>query len=132
MMGMQDEDAITYLALANKLIKQVNPGAITIAEEMSGMPGLAAPFEQGGYGFDFRMAMGVPDYWIKIIKELPDESWNVSEIYHELTSKRAEEKTISYAESHDQALVGDKTIIFRLMDKEMYFSMSKTCAQHNR
>ncbi len=124
--GMQDEYAISYLALANKLIKQVNPGAITIAEEMSGMPGLAASLEQGGYGFDFRMAMGVPDYWIKIIKELPDESWNVSELYYELTSKRADEKTISYAESHDQALVGDKTIIFRLLDKEMYFAMSKT------
>ncbi|MBN1143122.1 MAG: alpha amylase C-terminal domain-containing protein [Bacteroidales bacterium] len=123
--GMQDEDAITYLALANKLIKQVNPGSITIAEEMSGMPGLAASFEEGGYGFDFRMAMGVPDYWIKIIKELPDESWNVSELYHELTSKRSDEKTISYAESHDQALVGDKTLIFRLLDKEMYFAMSK-------
>jgi 1,4-alpha-glucan branching enzyme len=124
--GMEDEDAITYLTLANKLIKLVNPQAITIAEEMSGMPGLAVPVEHGGYGFDFRMAMGVPDYWIKIIKELPDESWNVSELYHELTSKRADEKTVSYAESHDQALVGDKTIIFRLMDKEMYFSMSKT------
>jgi 1,4-alpha-glucan branching enzyme len=124
--GMQDEDAITYLALTNKLIKLVNPGAITVAEEMSGMPGLAATLDQGGYGFDFRLAMGVPDYWIKIIKEVPDENWNVSALYHELTSKRAEEKTISYAESHDQALVGDKTIIFRLLDKEMYFSMSKT------
>ena len=124
--GMQDEDAITYLALANRVIKLVNPGAITIAEEMSGMPGLAAKVEQCGYGFDYRLAMGVPDYWIKIIKELPDESWNVTELYHELTSKRAEEKTISYAESHDQALVGDKTLIFRLLDKEMYFSMSKT------
>jgi 1,4-alpha-glucan branching enzyme len=123
--GMEDEDAITYLALANKLIREVNPGAITIAEEMSGMPGLAAPFDYCGYGFNFRMAMGVPDYWIKIIKELPDESWNVSSIYYELTSKRSDEKTVSYAESHDQALVGDKTIIFRLLDKEMYYSMSK-------
>jgi len=123
---MQDEDAITYLALANRLINSVNPKAITVAEEMSGMPGLAAALENGGYGFDYRMAMGVPDYWIKIIKELPDERWNVSEIYYELTSKRADEKTISYAESHDQALVGDKTLIFRLLDKEMYFSMSKT------
>lgn len=128
--GQQDEDAITYLALANKLIKQVHPGAITIAEEMSGMPGLASPFDYGGYGFDFRMAMGVPDYWIKIIKELPDESWNVSSLYSELTSKRADEKTVSYAESHDQALVGDKTIIFRLLDKEMYYSMSKTTPSH--
>ena len=123
--GQEDEDAITYIALANKLIKHVNPMAITIAEEMSGMPGLASPFTEGGYGFTFRMAMGVPDYWIKIIKELPDEAWNVSELYHELTSKRSDEKTISYAESHDQALVGDKTLIFRLLDKEMYHFMDK-------
>jgi 1,4-alpha-glucan branching enzyme len=124
--GGQDEDAITYLTLANKLIHQVNPDAVTIAEEMSGMPGLASTQEDGGYGFDYRMAMGVPDFWIKIIKEFPDESWNVSQLYYELTSKRHDEKTVSYAESHDQALVGDKTLIFRLVDKEMYFFMSKT------
>ena len=124
--GNQDEDAIIYLGLANKLIHEVKKEAITIAEDMSGMPGLASPIEAGGYGFDYRLAMGVPDYWIKIIKELPDEQWNVSGIYHEMTSHRADEKTISYAESHDQALVGDKTLIFRLADKEMYFAMSKT------
>jgi 1,4-alpha-glucan branching enzyme len=129
--GLQDEDAITYLALSNKLIKMVNPQAITVAEEMSGMPGLASTFEDGGYGFDFRMAMGVPDYWIKIIKELPDEQWNVTEMYHELTSKRSDEKTVSYAESHDQALVGDKTIIFRLLDKDMYFFMNKDSVSLN-
>jgi 1,4-alpha-glucan branching enzyme len=123
--GQQDEDAITYLALANKLIKMVNPGAVTVAEEMSGMPGLATTLDDGGYGFDYRMAMGVPDYWIRIIKEVPDEQWNVSELYYELTSKRSEERTVSYAESHDQALVGDKTIFFRLLDKEMYFYMDK-------
>ncbi len=121
----QDEDAITYLMLANKLIHEYKPNAITIAEEMSGMPGLGAPFNEGGYGFDYRLAMGIPDYWIKIIKELPDEKWNVAEMYHELTSRRIEEKTISYTESHDQALVGDKTIMFRLADKEMYFNMAK-------
>lgn len=121
----QDEDAITYLTLANQLIHEVNPDAITIAEEMSGMPGLAAPFEAGGMGFDFRLAMGTPDFWIKVIKEVTDEQWNVSQIYHELSGHRADEKTIGYAESHDQALVGDKTIIFRLIDKEMYWHMSK-------
>jgi len=121
--GGQDEDAIIYFMLANKLIKQVLPGSITIAEEMSGMPGLAASMEDGGMGFDYRLAMGIPDYWIKIIKEKKDEDWNVSELYYELTSRRADEKTICYAESHDQALVGDKTIIFRLIDKEMYESM---------
>jgi 1,4-alpha-glucan branching enzyme len=121
----QDEDAIVYLTLANKLIHEIKPKAITIAEEMSGMPGLGAPLEQGGYGFDFRLAMGVPDYWIKLIKELSDEKWNVNEMYHELISHRSDEQAISYTESHDQALVGDKTIFFRLTDKEMYFSMSK-------
>lgn len=123
--GLQDEDAIAYLALANKLIHESKPEAITVAEEMSGMPGIAAPLEDGGYGFDYRLAMGVPDYWIKLIKELPDEKWNVSGMYYELTSRRADEKAISYAESHDQALVGDKTIFFRLVDKEAYFNMSK-------
>jgi 1,4-alpha-glucan branching enzyme len=123
--GNQDEDAIIYMALANKLIHELKSDAITIAEDMSGMPGLAAPIENGGYGFDYRLAMGVPDYWIKIIKELPDEKWSVSGIYSEMTSHRADEKTISYSESHDQALVGDKTIIFRLADKEMYYSMGK-------
>jgi 1,4-alpha-glucan branching enzyme len=123
--GGQDGDAIIYLTLANELIHEANPGAITIAEEMSGLPGLAEPFDKGGIGFDYRLSMGIPDYWIKIIKEKADEDWNVSEIYHELNSRRAHEKTIAYAESHDQALVGDKTIIFRLLDKEMYWFMNK-------
>ncbi len=122
--GNQDEDAITYLTLANKLIHEVNPSAITIAEDMSGMPGLALPMEEGGIGFDFRMSMGVPDYWIKLIKEKKDEEWHVGDLFYELTNKRAEEHTISYAESHDQAMVGDKTIFFRLVDKEIYTAMS--------
>jgi 1,4-alpha-glucan branching enzyme len=121
----QDEDAIIYMGLANELCKEVKPGSITIAEEVSGYPGLASPLEWGGLGFGYRMAMGTPDFWIKIIKEKKDEDWNMHEIFHELTNKRAEEKTVGYAESHDQALVGDKTIIFRLLDKEMYYSMSK-------
>lgn len=121
--GNEDTNAITYLTLANLLIHEVNPRAITIAEEMSGMPGLACPFSDGGIGFDYRMAMGIPDFWIKIIKERKDEDWKPSTIFWELTNRRADEKTISYAESHDQALVGDKTIIFRLIDKEMYWHM---------
>ena len=121
--GHQDDDAIVYLTLANMLIHEINPYAITIAEEMSGMPGLAAKFEDGGMGFDYRMAMGIPDFWIKTIKERKDEEWKPSSIFWELTNRRADEKTISYAESHDQALVGDKTIIFRLIDKEMYWHM---------
>ena len=119
----QNGDAICYLTLANELIHQVNPHAITIAEEMSGMPGLALPFKDGGIGFDYRMAMGIPDYWIKLLKEKKDEDWNVTDIFWELTNRRADEKTISYAESHDQALVGDKTIIFRLIDAAMYWHM---------
>lgn len=121
--GGQDTNAITYLTLANILIHEVNRHAITIAEEMSGMPGLAIPFADGGIGFDYRMAMGIPDYWIKMIKEKKDEDWHPTSIFWELTNRRADEKTISYAESHDQALVGDKTIIFRLIDKEMYWHM---------
>ena len=123
--GHQDGDAIAYLTLANKLIHEVNPGAITIAEEVSGMPGLAAKVEDGGYGFDYRMAMNIPDYWIKTIKEKKDEDWHPSSIWWETTNRRADEKTISYAESHDQALVGDKTIIFRLIDADMYWHMQK-------
>ncbi|MFW5851532.1 MAG: alpha amylase C-terminal domain-containing protein [Bacteroidota bacterium] len=121
--GGQDGDAITYLMLANKLIHECNKYAITIAEDVSGMPGLAAPLSYGGYGFDYRLSMGVPDFWIKLLKEKRDEDWHVGAIFHELTQARFDEQVISYAESHDQALVGDKTIAFRLMDKEMYFSM---------
>lgn len=123
--GSQDDNAICYLTLANLLIHEVKPSAITIAEEVSGMPGLAAPFKDGGYGFDYRMAMNVPDYWIKTIKELRDEDWKPSSIFWELTNRRADEHNISYAESHDQALVGDKTLIFRLIDADMYWHFRK-------
>ena len=123
--GHQDDNAICYLTLANRLIHQLNPRAITIAEEVSGMPGLAAPFEDGGYGFDYRMAMNIPDYWIKTIKEKKDEDWKPSSLFWEVTNRRKDEKTISYAESHDQALVGDKTIIFRLIDADMYWHFKK-------
>jgi 1,4-alpha-glucan branching enzyme len=118
-----DEDALTYLALANKLIHSVRPDARTIAEDVSGMPGLAASPKNGGIGFDYRFAMGVPDNWIKLIKEVSDEHWPMSHLWHELTNRRADEKTISYAESHDQALVGDQSLIFRLVDADMYDHM---------
>jgi 1,4-alpha-glucan branching enzyme len=123
--GHQDDNAICYLTLANLLIHEVKPHAITIAEEVSGMPGLASPFKDGGYGFDYRMAMNVPDYWIKTIKELRDEDWKPSSIFWELTNRRADEHNISYAESHDQALVGDKTLVFRLIDSDMYWHFRK-------
>ena len=123
--GHEDDNAICYLTLANRLIHQVNPRAITIAEEVSGMPGLAAPIDDGSYGFDYRMAMNIPDYWIKTIKEKIDEDWKPSSMFWEVTNRRADEKTISYAESHDQALVGDKTIIFRLIDADMYWHFQK-------
>ncbi|MDR2859745.1 MAG: alpha amylase C-terminal domain-containing protein [Mediterranea sp.] len=123
--GNQDDNAICYLTLANDMIHQVNPNAITIAEEVSGMPGLATKFEDGGYGFDYRMAMNIPDNWIKLLKEKIDEDWKPSALFWEVTNRRYEEKTISYAESHDQALVGDKTIIFHLIDADMYWFMQK-------
>jgi 1,4-alpha-glucan branching enzyme len=121
--GNVDEDAVAYLALANRIVHEVRPDAITVAEEVSGMPGLAAPVDHCGTGFDYRLAMGVPDYWIKLLKHVRDEDWNVSDIWWELTNRRADEKTINYAESHDQALVGDKTLIFWLADQEMYWHM---------
>ena len=123
--GHEDDNAMCYLTLANELIHMVNPKAITIAEEVSGMPGLAAKVEDGGYGFNYRMAMNIPDYWIKTIKEKIDEDWKPSSMFWEVTNRRQDEKTISYAESHDQALVGDKTIIFRLIDADMYWHMQK-------
>ena len=120
-----DTEAVTYLQLANDMVREVNPNAITIAEEMSGMPGLCLPVKDGGIGFDYRLAMGIPDMWIKILKERKDEDWDMWQIYCELSGRRPKEQVIGYAESHDQALVGDKTIMFRLCDKEMYTAMNK-------
>lgn len=120
-----DTEAVTYLQLANELIHQLNPNAITIAEDMSGMPGMCLPIEDGGIGFDYRLSMGVPDLWIKTIKEYSDEEWDIMKLWYELIGRRPKEKNIGYCESHDQALVGDKTIMFRLCDAEMYTGMCK-------
>ena len=120
-----DEDAILYLQLATQLIQEVRPGALCIAEDMSGMPGLCRPLEDGGVGFTHRLAMGIPDYWIKLLKHSRDEDWNLEELWCVLTNRRHGEATIAYAESHDQALVGDKTLAFRLMDQEMYWHMAR-------
>ena len=120
-----DVEAVTYLQLANEMIRQVNPKAITIAEDTSALPGLALPISAGGVGFDYRLAMGEPDMWIRLLKETPDEHWDLNNIYYELANRRPHEKVIGYCESHDQALVGDKTIMFRLCDQEMYWGMHK-------
>ena len=120
-----NNDAVTYLQLANTLIHQLNKDYITIAEDVSGMPGICAAVEDGGIGFDYRLGMGLPDFWIKILKDQKEEDWNMHEFFFTMTNRLYDVKTIAYAESHDQALVGDKTIAFRLMDKEMYTSMSK-------
>lgn len=118
-------DAVTYLKLANDLIHTLNKKAISIAEDMSGMPGLCRPIKEGGVGFDYRLAMGIPDFWIELLKHSSDDDWNINQIFQTLTNRRYKEKTIAYAESHDQALVGDKTLAFWLMDKEMYWHMAK-------
>ena len=118
-------DGVTYLQVANELIHEINPKALSIAEDMSGMPGLCRPISEGGMGFDYRLAMGIPDHWIKLLKHSADEAWNLDEIYQTLTNRRYGEKTIAYAESHDQALVGDKTLAFWLMDAAMYHHMKK-------
>ena len=120
-----DTQAVTYLQLANELVRQVNKNAITIAEDTSALPGLAMPIAWGGIGFDYRLAMGEPDMWIKLLKEIPDEHWDLNNIYYELASRRPGEPVIGYCESHDQALVGDKTIMFRLCDQEMYWGMGE-------
>ena len=120
-----DVDAVTYLQLASELTHEVKPGALCVAEEMSGMPGMCLPIEDGGIGFDYRLSMGLPDYYIKTIKEKEDGHWDIGRLYYELISRRANEKNIAYSESHDQALVGDKTIMFRLADKEMYWGMNR-------
>ena len=123
--GMEtDMDACVYLMLANDLIHSVRPGALTVAEDVSGMPTLGRPVHEGGFGFDYRLAMAAPDMWIKLLKEMTDDQWQMGNIVHVLTNRRYKEKVISYTESHDQALVGDKTVAFWLMDKEMYTGMS--------
>ena len=119
-----DTEAVTYLQLATTMVRQVNPNAILIAEDMSAMPGMCIPIKDGGIGFDYRLAMGEPDMWIRLLKETPDEYWDLNGIYYELANRRPKEKVIGYCESHDQALVGDKTIMFRLCDQEMYWSMN--------
>jgi 1,4-alpha-glucan branching enzyme len=119
-----DVDALTYLQFANDLIREIRPDAITISEDMSGMPGMCLPVVAGGIGFDYRLAMGMPDFWIRTLKK-SDEDWSMNELWHELSTSRPQEKRIGYAESHDQALVGDKTLIFRMADKEMYWHMNK-------
>lgn len=121
-----DKDALVYLRMANQLIHDVKPQALTVAEEMSGLPGVAGSIKDEGLGFDYRLAMGTPDLWIKTLKEREDEEWDLGHLFHTLSSHRPEEKVITYAESHDQALVGDKTLIFRLIDQEMYWHMQKT------
>ncbi|KAG8271534.1 1,4-alpha-glucan branching enzyme [Homalodisca vitripennis] len=119
-----DTEAIVYLMLANHILHKLYPELTTIAEDVSGMPGSCRPVEEGGIGFDYRLAMAIPDKWIKLLKETSDEDWNMGNIVHTLTNRRWMEKAVAYAESHDQALVGDKTIAFWLMDKEMYTHMS--------
>ena len=118
-------DAISYLQLANELIRQVKPNAITIAEDMSGMPGMCLPIEDGGIGFDYRLAMGLPDMWIKATKT-QDEFWDINKMWGDMCLRRPGENSVAYVESHDQALVGDKTMIFRLADANMYTDMEKT------
>ncbi|MBQ8507842.1 MAG: alpha amylase C-terminal domain-containing protein [Clostridia bacterium] len=122
-------EAVTYLQLANELIRQVNPNAITIAEDMSGMPGMCLPIEDGGVGFDYRLGMGLPDMWVRTVKEKSDENWEIGKMWGDMCLRRPGENTIAYVESHDQALVGDKTMIFRLADANMYTDMDK--AVHN-
>lgn len=119
-----DEDALAYLMMANRLIHELRPSAITVAEDMSGMPGLGASLAEGGMGFDYRLAMGVPDLWFKLAEDVRDEDWNIEHLYYELVNRRTDEKTISYVESHDQSIVGGKTFFFSLADASIYTEMA--------
>lgn len=119
-----DIESINYLQLANMLAREVKKDAITIAEDMSGMPGMCLPIKDGGIGFDYRLAMGMSDFWEKSL-EKRDEDWDMGQMWYELSTARPEEKRIAYVESHDQALVGSKTTIFKLADQEMYWHMEK-------
>lgn len=119
-----EQDAVTYLQLANTLIHRLNPHAITIAEEVTGMPGLTATVEQGGFGFDLRLGMGLPDFWIQLLKEKADEQWSMKALWEVLNDRKKGVKTVAYCESHDQALVGDQTLAFRLMGSAMYHNMA--------
>ena len=123
--GSVDDDAWCYLQMANRVIHESHPDAITIAEDVSGMPGCAAKATDNGIGFDFRMAMGEPDYWFRLAEKVSDDNWSMSGLYYELTNKRREEKVVSYVESHDQALVGGKTFFFQLADAAVYEGMGK-------
>ena len=123
--GSVDDDAWAYLQMANRVIHEVKPGAITVAEDVSGMPGVAAAVDDCGIGFDYRMAMGEPDFWFRLAEKVRDDDWPMGGIFYELTNKRAEEKVVSYVESHDQALVGGKTFFFQCVDKEIYWGMRK-------
>ena len=123
-----DEDAWIYCALANRVIHEVRPDAVTIAEDVSGMPGIAAPLADNGAGFDYRMAMGVPECWFRLVRDVRDEDWSIGYLWHELTNRRADEQTVNYVESHDQALVGGKTLFFQLVDAAIYDAMSRAAA----
>lgn len=120
-----DLDGIAYLMLANKIIKEVSPHSITVAEDVSGMPTLCRSIEDGGIGFDYRLSMFIPDLWIKLLKGTPDEEWSMGHLTHSMTNRRDKEKCVGYAESHDQAIVGDKTLAMWLFDSEIYTGMNR-------
>jgi 1,4-alpha-glucan branching enzyme len=122
--NLVDQDAVLYLMLANHLIKTINPAAVVVAEDVSGFPTLCCPIEDGGIGFDYRLNMSVPDNWIKLLKEVKDDAWNMGNIAHTMTNRRYKEKCVTYAESHDQSIVGDKTIAMWLFDSDIYTKMS--------
>ncbi len=118
-------DALCYLTLANRLVHDLRPHAVTVAEDVSGMPGMCVSLDEGGVGFDYRLGMAVPDFWIRLLEEVPDEEWDIGEMWRTMTDRLPDVRTVAYCESHDQALVGDKTIAFRLMDRRMYTDMDR-------
>jgi len=115
-----DENGVLYLSLANTLVHELAPHAITLAEEFSGAPGMSCSPDNAGLGFDYRFAMGLPDFWAKFI----EEGRTMGQMWHELTNRRHYDKTISYTECHDQCINGDDAFIWRMIKDDMYTHMS--------
>jgi 1,4-alpha-glucan branching enzyme len=115
-----------YLILIRLVLALTQKNVTTIAEDVSAFPGITLKIQEGGIGFDYRLNMAIPDFWINLLKNVKDEDWDIYKMVYSYKNVRQHEKVISYCESHDQSIVGDKTIAQWLFDNEIYFGMSKS------
>ena len=126
-----NQSGLLYLVLLCKLAHELRPDFILIAEDVSGLPGLARPALLGGVGFDYRLQMGLPDFFESVAKDVMDDGISPSRIWHALVSRRFDERHIGYVESHDQAIVGGQSLIFRLLGPKMYTDMHAETQSHD-